>query len=166
MKNIVKISSLVGLGIVFSVTVAFAAVQLSVSQQRIKTLRATFTYQDVVGAPQIEGNPTTRLLELVDVPAETEIMSAYINITNAFVADAQTLIGSLDLYQVNNIAVDFPGLLLSDMISLGIKGGAGDFPVIVISDEPTILNLTITSDGDLGDLTSGSAEIFVNYLEH
>lgn len=162
MNKITKSVLLIGFGVLLTSGVAFAAVQLSVSQQKVKTLRAVLTYQDVIGAPEIGGDPNTRILKIVDVPAEVEILSAYMKTSAGFQLDGETVRGSLDIYNSGATNLSYSGVVTGDLRGVGVIREAVSHNLLFAEDGE--LYLSVAGEGDLSGLTDGNLEVIVNYI--
>ncbi len=159
------------IGITVFVSIAFAAVQLSITQQNIKTLRAILTYQDVIAAPSIGGDSNLRLLKIVDVPANVEILSAYFRINTSFTdASLNNLFidGEFGVYNENSL--EFP-ISQGNLYDIGLRKPniISGLSEIVISDQPRELKFYVNDtdyNGSINNLTSGALEVHINYLVH
>lgn len=162
MKKSSKLFLVTGVGLFLTTAIVSAAVQLSVSQQKVKTLHASITYQDVIGAPQINGDPATRLLKIVNVPAEVEIMSAYMKTSAIFELNGGTVRASLDAYNEASEPF-FGGVTTADLRTLGVIREVVSHNILFVNDGE--LYLSVVGDGDLSQLSGGNLEILVNYIE-
>lgn len=151
-----------------SASVVFAAVQLSITKQQVKTLQATLTYQDIVNTPDlIPGDLSQKLVFISSLPPDTEILSAYMKhggFTDTSSGGISAVLGIYD--SANNVHVD--GLS---------RGSIGGSPDIINEHDPLVrtpvfdrtdmkVMLLMTAPTNFSQITAGTLDVYINYLQH
>ncbi len=153
-----SVAFILGAFFLLSASAVFAAVQLSVSKQQVKTLKATLTYQDLVASPNYSGNSS--IVDFGSLPSMSEIVSSFIKINTAFTSSNPIGPVGVSLVQANG-----PGgtLVTGEISTEGILPGES---VVRVSDGQSSLQLNVGSQEDLNLLVAGSLDIYINYLAH
>jgi hypothetical protein len=101
---------------------------LYTSQQKVKTLRATFTYQDVATAPDLLPDHSEKILGIFSLPARSEILSIFIRVTEEFELPSNpTISGQIVVFDF--LGQEISSLTLANLSNQGLfrqLGNVGD----------------------------------------
>ncbi len=139
-------------------SVVFAAVKLVTNEQKIKTLKATFTYQDFIDAPVEEG--AMGYLKIADLPANTQILSAFVKVVDPFLSINGEGMTVEPKIKSNEKSIAH-GASLTDDDSL--SDGSLFSGYISNADEEIVLRF---NPQEADRIVGGKAKLFVNYIEH
>jgi hypothetical protein len=173
-KFITKKALTIGMGLfIIGLTTAGTVSALSrttTTQQLVKTMAITVTYQDIANGIDESGNSKTDMWSTIgQLPANTEVISSYFKVATPFKDSNDSQMqpyGTLSI-QTDNTSVNVD-LSSGDLTQTGLQHN--DYVAhsyMYNTDNDIKLKTSIAAGVDnLGQLTSGKATFYINYLVH